>query len=156
MSAFIFTDQCKAEAVHRAELPAGINSEEALLDAISIALRFPDYFGRNWNALDECICDLSWLRPGDVILIHKDLPLANNRASLSIYLSILRNAVENWNTKGSNLIYASPERWDTSGERKLLVKRKFLVTFPRETKDIVERVLAGVQQSSSSSGASQA
>jgi RNAse (barnase) inhibitor barstar len=137
MSAFIFNHRADVEAVHRAELPTGIESEQALLDALSVALRFPDYFGKNWNALDECICDLSWLPPGDVVLIHKDLPLADNRASLSIYLSILRDAVGKWSTKGSNLIYASPEKWDATGERGLLVKRKFFVMFPPEVESAV-------------------
>jgi RNAse (barnase) inhibitor barstar len=142
MSAFIFTDQAKVDALHRAELPPGIKNEEALLDALSVALRFPDYFGRNWDALDECICDLSWLPPGDVVLVHKDLPLADNRGSLSIYLSILKDALGNWSAKGSNLIYASPEKRDATGERKLLANRKFFVTFPPDTQSSVESVLA--------------
>lgn len=146
MGTFIFNDQCEAEAetVFCAELPLGLKKEDALLDALSAALRFPDYFGRNWNALDECICDLSWLPPGDVALVHRDLPLADNRASLSIYLSILHDAVGNWGTKGSNLIYASPEKWDASDWRGLLVKRKLLVMFPSNTEVTVRNVLADV------------
>jgi hypothetical protein len=142
MCAFIFTDQVDVKAVHRAELPPCIKSEDALLEALFVALRFPDYFGGNWNALDECITDLSWLPPGDVVLIHKDLPLADNHASLSVYLSVLRNAAKNWDTKGSNLIYASPEKWDATGEREFLVKRKFSVTFPRSAEGVVRSVLA--------------
>ncbi len=142
MITFIFNDQAEVGAVHRAELPPNIKTEGALLDALSVELRFPDYFGRNWNALDECIRDLSWLPPGDVALIHKDLPLADSGASLSIYLCILHDALQNWKTTGSNLIFASPEKRDTSGDRDLLVRRRLLVTFPLETKDTVERVLA--------------
>jgi len=142
MSEFIFNDRPDVNAVHRAELPSDIRGEDGLLDALSVALRFPDYFGKNWNALSECIRDLSWLPPGDVVLIHKDLPVADNRTALSIYLSILRNAARNWDTKGSNLIYASPEKLDATGERELLVKRKFLVTFPTNAESIVRRLLA--------------
>lgn len=35
------------------ELPAG-----NLFDALSEALALPDYFGHNWDALDECLRDL--------------------------------------------------------------------------------------------------
>jgi hypothetical protein len=152
MSAFVFNDRADVNAVHRAELPAGIKSENALLDALSVALHFPDYFGRNWNALDECICDLSWLSPGDVVLNHKDLPLAHNPASLSIYLCILSRAVGNWNTTGSNLIFISPEKRDVTGERESLVTRKLFVVFPANTQGTVERILAEAQKSADSSG----
>ena len=27
----------------------------------SAAFQFPAYFGENWNAWDECACDLDWL-----------------------------------------------------------------------------------------------
>ena len=33
----------------------------SLLQECAAALQFPYYFGNNWNALDECIKDLSWL-----------------------------------------------------------------------------------------------
>jgi hypothetical protein len=142
MSVFVFNDRADVKAVHRTELPLNIKTEGALLDALSVALSFPGYFGRNWNALEECIRDLSWLIPGDVVLIHKDLPLADDRAALVIYLSILRDAVGNWETKGSNLIYASPEKRDAAGECEMLVKRKFSVIFPTDTRSTVENVLA--------------
>lgn len=156
MSAFIFNKQGKANVVHRAELPAGIKSEGALLDALSVAFQFPDYFGGNWNALDECIRDLSWLPPGDVMLSHEDVPLAVDRASLSTYLSILKDAVEKWNTTGSNLIFVSPEKRDVTGEHALLMKRKLLVVFPLETQHVVQSILADEKKYSGSSGGGQA
>ncbi|HTR43015.1 MAG TPA: barstar family protein [Pseudomonadales bacterium] len=142
MSAFIFGNYVEKQIIHRAELAAGIKSKAALLEALSIALRFPDYFGMNWDALNECICDLSWLPPGDVILSHQDLPLSEDRSSLSIYLLILKDAVEVWNTRGSNLIFASPGKRDATGQRALLIKRKLLVTFPPDTQTVVESILS--------------
>jgi hypothetical protein len=141
MAPFIFNDQVDVKEAHRAELPRGIFSTDVLLDALSFSLRFPDYFGQNWNALDECLQDLSWLPPGDVALIHRDLPLAKDGPSCLIYLSTLRDAVERWETEGSNLIYASPEKYDASGERKLLVKRRLIVTFPKSLERLIENVL---------------
>jgi len=155
MSAFIFNSQYKPQAVHRAEVPAGIQNEAALLEALYNSLRFPDYFGGNWDALNECICDLSWLPPGDVILSHTDLPLSEDRAALCAYLKILKRAIENWNTTGSNMIFVSPEKFDASGERALLVKRKLLVVFPPHTQSTVEGILASAQTPSGSSRDSQ-
>jgi len=49
--------QRKGIAVFRVTLTDAAN-EEIFLDAVSKAMRFPDYFGRNWDALDECLTDM--------------------------------------------------------------------------------------------------
>ena len=36
----------------------GIHTPERLFDELSRTLDLPDYFGRNWDALDECLRDL--------------------------------------------------------------------------------------------------
>lgn len=153
MSAFIFNASSNIKAIHRATLPRNIKTEDALFDALSVALRFPDYFGKNWNALAECVRDLSWLSPGDVILSHGDLPLAGNRASLSIYLSLLSDAVGNWDTRGSNLIYTSSEKPEAKGDRELLVKRKFSVIFPPNVESSVRDIVPDLGASQQSRAA---
>jgi RNAse (barnase) inhibitor barstar len=99
-------------------LPLGIRTKGALFDELAQRLRFPDYFGANWDALWECIRDLSWLPAGPVVLKHSDLPLANDVPNLKTYLSILRDTVE--------------KKW--SGSR----GRDLVVVFPPETREQVE------------------
>lgn len=41
----------------------------AVLDAIAAALAFPEWFGRNLDALYDCLTDLSWLPSGEHVLI---------------------------------------------------------------------------------------
>ena len=111
MSTFIFDGHTETHAAHRAELPTNIHTEAALFDALAETLCFPDYFGRNWDAVEECIRDLTWLPPGDVVLSHQDVPLSENTSSLSIYLSILKDAVERWKrTGGRNLLIVFPSQ----------------------------------------------
>ncbi|UJW32247.1 barstar family protein [Saccharothrix sp. AJ9571] len=44
-------------------------TKAAAMDAIAAALDFPDWFGRNLDALYDCLTDLSWLPAGEHVLI---------------------------------------------------------------------------------------
>lgn len=64
------------------------------LDAIAAALSFPDWFGRNLDALYDCLTDLSWLPAGEHVLIwggSDALKDAEPRAYLAIR-SVLSDA----------------------------------------------------------------
>lgn len=51
-----------------AETRGPITSAEVLFSKLAQALEFADYFGHNWDALDECLRDV----PGDVtLLVHE-------------------------------------------------------------------------------------
>nr|WP_245313557.1 barstar family protein [Bradyrhizobium sp.] len=63
-----------------------------LLGLLAKQLGCPDYFGENWDALEECLRDLSWLPTGPVILERADVPLVRDIANARIYLAILADA----------------------------------------------------------------
>jgi RNAse (barnase) inhibitor barstar len=111
-SIFRFEDFAKADmAAFVAELPVGIRSRAVLFDELDRKLKFPDYFGGNWDALWECICDLSWLPCGTVVVKHSDLPLAEDFAEAKIYLSILERAVRKLaGSKDHELIVMFPRK----------------------------------------------
>lgn len=49
-----------------------VTSKAELLDALAAALRFPPWFGRNWDALADLLADLSWLPEAEPVLVWSD------------------------------------------------------------------------------------
>jgi len=85
------------------------------------ALKFPDYFGGNWDALDECIRDLSWIPQRKIIIFHEGLPFAVNQEECRVYLSILHDSMKQAAACGRELIAVFPES-DKSSIHQLLAK----------------------------------
>lgn len=77
---------------------ASARGERELLAAFAQALRFPQDFGWNWDALADSLQDLSWLRPGGIVLdIRGAAALASAApAEWAVALDILRDAATYW------------------------------------------------------------
>ena len=101
-------------------VPAGLRAKQKVLGVLADGLRFPRYFGYNWDALEESLRDLAWLKPPRVVIVHADLPFGSgeNRA---IYLQVLANVIAHW--QGSD-------------------KCQFAVIFPTEVWAEMEPLLA--------------
>ena len=86
--------QGSALQVARIDL-AGAAGKEALMERIARALNFPRWFGGNWDALEDCLSDLSWSNAaGHVLLIEgaADLPADE----CGILVDILDSAAASW------------------------------------------------------------
>lgn len=81
-------------------LPASIRSKQKLLRILAQQFQFPAYFGHNWDALEECLRDLSWLPVGNIEIRHHDLPLPPGSQDRQTYLQILQSAAEFWAKSG--------------------------------------------------------
>lgn len=46
-----------------------ISTKDELMFLISRRLSFPDYFGMNWDALIDCLADLTWITQDNVVII---------------------------------------------------------------------------------------
>lgn len=78
-----------------AHIPTSISDTKTLFDVFFEKLQFPGYFGFNWNALSDCLRDLSWVQQYRVVVLHHDLPnLA--KEDLFIYLDVLQECTESW------------------------------------------------------------
>jgi len=96
-SNFIFTDDIAGHSVGAScvTLPKSIHAKADLLASIAQALSFPDTFGANWDALFDCLCDLSWVRERRVVIAHEMIPELTTD-DLEAYLGVLRDAVASW------------------------------------------------------------
>lgn len=89
------------EALRGAELDAAAIDLEGgdALRSIAQALRFPAWFGGNWDALEDCLGDLSW-RPGEghVLLFQNWQAISSDH--LGTLIDVLRSSAEFWSGRG--------------------------------------------------------
>lgn len=76
----------------------GCRDKQDLLCRIAVALEFPDYFGHNWDALEECLGDLAWLdAPGYVLGIeHSEQLRVASGDDYATFVSILEECSDQW------------------------------------------------------------
>ena len=81
---------------------ARVSDKEELLGRFASALAFPQWFGGNWDALEDCLTDLSW-RPADrrVLLIEGFQDLRARRPDdFGVLLDVIVSSAQYWNERG--------------------------------------------------------
>jgi hypothetical protein len=121
-SPFLFSRDPAAEHDASAlivHVPPGLIHKRALLACYADRLRF-SYFGWNWDALVDCLRDLSWIEESSIVVIHRDVPLTGT--DQKIYLSVLTDVI---------------------GEQADKTSQLFTVMFPEDCKDKVRLLQSG-------------
>ena len=115
---------------------AGIKNEEQLYEAYSSY--FPEYFGRNWDALIDCLEDFNWVSCEKIYIVHNDLPLIDSRDALQVYIEILCDCYCKWKidpfSKWKNYLLS---RGLSSGA----IAHELHVVFPEDCRDMVEPIM---------------
>ena len=77
---------------------SNVSNKSGFLAAVASVLRFPSYFGMNWDALHDCLTDLSWFpAAGYVIHLAAFRTFADaDSADAESALAILKQAAEFW------------------------------------------------------------
>jgi len=84
--------------------------KEALLAGLARSLGFPEWFGGNWDALEDCLCDLAW-RPGEGhVLVFRGaggVPADD----LGVLLDVLGSSAAFWAERGRPFfaVFVDPE-----------------------------------------------
>ena len=86
----------------RIALPVS-GDRDALLDALAVALGFPDWFGHNWDALADCLGDMSWRQAPGYLLVfeHAGQFHAHAPATWNMAAEILAQASADWQSRNT-------------------------------------------------------
>lgn len=74
------------------------NTIESFLEEIGRAFSFPDYYGQNVNALNDCINDLDWIPKDNYILIINNFEslISDNKKDREDMIDFLGEISEQW------------------------------------------------------------
>ena len=75
---------------------------KGLMGVISRAMNFPNYFGWNWDALEECLSDLEWLS-ADAYDFHWETAstlLLSSPADFFMFLEVFASVSQEWHERG--------------------------------------------------------
>ncbi len=90
---------------------AAAKSKEELLKTLAQALGFPKWFGGNWDALEDCLSDLSWRDAEAWALILRNFD-AVPRDDLGVLVEVLGSAAQFWAGRGKPFfaVFIDPRR----------------------------------------------
>lgn len=103
---------------------SGVRSKEALLERFAAALAFPEWFGANWDALEDCLGDLSWRAETGRLLVIEGFETLQDVAGddFHVLLGVLGDVAQDWAAEGQGFfaIFVDPRRrlglrdWDAA------------------------------------------
>lgn len=80
----------------------GCADKAELLRRLAAALHFPTWFGQNWDALADCLTDLSWMKAEGYVLVldRMDRLRLAAEADFVTALDIFEDAARSWADEG--------------------------------------------------------
>lgn len=78
-----------------------VKTKAQFLRAAARALRFPDYFGENWDAFADCLTDLGWIEERGFVVFLKSFDAAASAVpkDMATALEIFQDAASYWNAQ---------------------------------------------------------
>ena len=86
-----------------------VQAEENLFENLAQALAFPDWFGRNWDALEDVLGDLSWRKGDGHVVVFRTYPAGED---FGILVDVLRTTAEYWAARGKPFfaVFTDPQK----------------------------------------------
>jgi hypothetical protein len=83
----------RAAHAQMVQVPAGVTDKRRLMGVYADALKLPDYFGFDWEALEECLRDRLEAEQ-QLLVVHKDLPLVGAADEQQAYVRLLQDLAD--------------------------------------------------------------
>lgn len=79
----------------------GCTGKDDALGRFATALRFPEWFGHNWDALADCLADLSWMPADGYVLLLADTGnwQRADPEGFDIAIAVLAQAAAGWKSE---------------------------------------------------------
>lgn len=79
-----------------------IHDKQGFIAALGATLRFPEWAGKNWDALNDCLTDLEWLEAtGYVLILEKARHFAAaHKHEFDDAVAVLQSAADYWKEQG--------------------------------------------------------
>jgi RNAse (barnase) inhibitor barstar len=79
-----------------------INNKVQFLKKSALAMSFPDYFGANWDAFEDCLTDMSWHETDGFVILYDNIDTFAQHSpdQFKVALEIFRDTVEFWRNQG--------------------------------------------------------
>ena len=86
-----------------------IDAAADVFAGMAAALNFPPWFGANWDALEDCLSDLSWRERDGYVLVLASYP---GEDVLGVLIDVLRSVAEYWASRGKPFfaVFLDPEK----------------------------------------------
>jgi len=108
----VVLEVARASGLRLADLPlGGVTGKEELLRRFAKALEFPQWFGGNWDALEDCLSDLSWQRADGWVILLREFDGVQGD-DLGVLVDVLASAAEFWAGRGKLFfaVFIDPSR----------------------------------------------
>jgi hypothetical protein len=77
-----------------------ITSLDRYFAAIADLFQFPDYFGGNWDAVADCLTDLSWEEGDRILVVYSNYQGLRQGNDWEVAMEIWSDAIEFWRGQG--------------------------------------------------------
>jgi RNAse (barnase) inhibitor barstar len=95
-----------------------IRNKQQFLKQAALVLRFPEYFGNNWDAFADCLTDMSWHEEDGFVILydHFDSFAQHSPHEFEKALDIFKESTEFWQDQGKRLLVLLHGKSEKTGD----------------------------------------